>query len=134
MLQAIRDTKVNMTIWPAICESTAGETAVTELMESSDIDSNTDAYTTQLTAVQDALKTYGTDNIEGVSPDHIQRWCLLGLSRADHCRERVHSEHGRIFDLGGILSSGIRDYDQGDGSEIHAEGIEFKQDFTGRNE
>jgi glucan 1,3-beta-glucosidase len=50
VLQAIQDTKVNMTIWPAIY-----------------VDSNEDAYATQVTAVQDALKTYGTDHIEGVS-------------------------------------------------------------------
>ena len=32
-----------------------------------DIDSDENAYSTQLQAVQDALKTYGTDHIEGVS-------------------------------------------------------------------
>ena len=32
-----------------------------------DVDSNETAYNEQLSAVQDALKTYGTDNIEGVS-------------------------------------------------------------------
>jgi glucan 1,3-beta-glucosidase len=50
VLQAIQDTKVNMTIWPAIY-----------------IDSNEAAYTTQLAAVKSALETYGTDHIEGVS-------------------------------------------------------------------
>ncbi|ORY31807.1 glycoside hydrolase superfamily [Naematelia encephala] len=49
VLQAIQDTKVNMTIWPAIY-----------------VDSNETAYSDQLTAVEAAIKTYGTDHIEGV--------------------------------------------------------------------
>jgi len=31
-----------------------------------DVDSNTQAYTDQVSAVEDAIKTYGTDHIEGV--------------------------------------------------------------------
>ena len=31
-----------------------------------DVDSNTQAYTDQVIAVEDAIKTYGTDHIEGV--------------------------------------------------------------------
>jgi glucan 1,3-beta-glucosidase len=32
-----------------------------------DVDSNTDAYTSQVEAVEDALKTYGTDHVLGVT-------------------------------------------------------------------
>ncbi|CAD6563608.1 MAG: hypothetical protein TREMPRED_000010 [Tremellales sp. Tagirdzhanova-0007] len=49
VLQAIQDTKVNMTIWPAIY-----------------VDSNETAYNVQLAAVQNALRTYGTEQIEGI--------------------------------------------------------------------
>ena len=31
-----------------------------------DVDSNTQAYTDQVSAVENAIKTYGTDHIEGV--------------------------------------------------------------------
>ncbi|ODN74156.1 hypothetical protein L202_07608 [Cryptococcus amylolentus CBS 6039] len=50
VLQAIQDTKVNMTVWPAIY-----------------VDSNETAYDDQVTALTDALKTYGTDHISGVT-------------------------------------------------------------------
>ncbi|KAK8858895.1 hypothetical protein IAR55_003126 [Kwoniella newhampshirensis] len=50
VLQAIQDTKVNMTVWLGIY-----------------VDSNQTAYTTQLEAVTDALKTYGTDHVSGVT-------------------------------------------------------------------
>ncbi|ODO00069.1 hypothetical protein I350_06693 [Cryptococcus amylolentus CBS 6273] len=48
VLQAIQDTKVNMTVWPAICKYPT-------------------AYDDQVTALTDALKTYGTDHISGVT-------------------------------------------------------------------
>ncbi|WWC88321.1 uncharacterized protein L201_003229 [Kwoniella dendrophila CBS 6074] len=50
VLQAIQDTKVNMTVWLGIY-----------------VDSNETAYDNQLTAVTDALKTYGTDHVSGVT-------------------------------------------------------------------
>ncbi|KGB79281.2 glucan 1 [Cryptococcus deuterogattii R265] len=50
VMQAIQDTKVNMTIWPAIY-----------------VDSNEAAYTSQLEAIVDALKTYGVDMVEGIT-------------------------------------------------------------------
>ncbi|EAL17237.1 hypothetical protein CNBN0640 [Cryptococcus deneoformans B-3501A] len=50
VMQAIQDTKVNMTIWPAIY-----------------IDSNETAYENQLEAVVDALQTYGVDMVEGIT-------------------------------------------------------------------
>ena len=49
VLQAIKDTKVNMQVWLAIY-----------------VDTDTNAYNTQFQAIQSALKTYGTDNIEGI--------------------------------------------------------------------
>ncbi|ODN93554.1 glucan 1,3-beta-glucosidase [Cryptococcus wingfieldii CBS 7118] len=48
VLQAIHDTKVNMTVWPAICKYPT-------------------AYDDQVTSLTDALKTYGTDHISGVT-------------------------------------------------------------------
>ncbi|EIW67611.1 hypothetical protein TREMEDRAFT_33542, partial [Tremella mesenterica DSM 1558] len=48
-LQAIQDTKTNLTVWPAIY-----------------VDSNETAYEAQVTALSDALTTYGVDNVEGV--------------------------------------------------------------------
>ncbi|TYJ53374.1 hypothetical protein B9479_005974 [Cryptococcus floricola] len=54
VLQAIQDTKVNMTVWPAICKYF-------------DVDSNETAYDDQVTSLTDALKTYGTDHISGVT-------------------------------------------------------------------
>ncbi|CAK9785240.1 unnamed protein product [Cutaneotrichosporon oleaginosum] len=50
VLEAIKQTKVNMTIFPAIY-----------------IDSNTQAYEDQTNAILEALQTYGTDNIEGLA-------------------------------------------------------------------
>ncbi|WRT66715.1 uncharacterized protein IL334_003678 [Kwoniella shivajii] len=50
VLQAIQDTKVNMTVWLGIY-----------------VDSNETAYTSQVSAVSDALKTYGTDHVSGVT-------------------------------------------------------------------
>ncbi|OWZ28031.1 glucan 1,3-beta-glucosidase [Cryptococcus neoformans] len=50
VMQAIQDTKVNMTIWPAIY-----------------IDSNEEAYKNQLEAIVDALQTYGVDMVEGIT-------------------------------------------------------------------
>jgi hypothetical protein len=38
-----------------------------------DVDSDEDAYDTQVAAVESALKTYGTSMVEGVSP-HISAW------------------------------------------------------------
>ncbi|ORX37088.1 glycoside hydrolase superfamily [Kockovaella imperatae] len=50
VLQAIQDTKVNMTIWPAIY-----------------VDSNETAYEAQVQAISSALTTYGVANVEGVT-------------------------------------------------------------------
>ncbi|BEJ10712.1 hypothetical protein CspHIS471_0101340 [Cutaneotrichosporon sp. HIS471] len=50
VLEAIKQTKVDMVIYPAIY-----------------IDSNTQAYTDQTNAVLDAFKTYGIDNVEGLA-------------------------------------------------------------------
>nr|XP_031858562.1 uncharacterized protein CI109_006085 [Kwoniella shandongensis]KAA5525634.1 hypothetical protein CI109_006085 [Kwoniella shandongensis] len=50
VLQAIQDTKVDMTVWLGIY-----------------VDSNQTAYTSQLDAVTDALKTYGTDHVSGIT-------------------------------------------------------------------
>jgi len=50
VLQAIKDTKVDMTVFPAIY-----------------IDENTSAYHTQVEALKDAFQTYGVDNIGGVA-------------------------------------------------------------------
>ncbi|WVO18592.1 hypothetical protein L204_106311 [Cryptococcus depauperatus] len=50
VLQAIQDTKVNMTVWLGIY-----------------IDSNDTAYKQQVDAVVDALKTYGADHVSGIT-------------------------------------------------------------------
>jgi exo-beta-1,3-glucanase (GH17 family) len=50
VLQAIKDTKVDMQVYAAIY-----------------IDSNEDAYDTQVKAIGDAFATYGVDNVEGVA-------------------------------------------------------------------
>jgi glucan 1,3-beta-glucosidase len=50
VLQAIEDTKVNMTVWLGVY-----------------VDVNETAYNVQLAAVKDAIKTYGTAHISGVS-------------------------------------------------------------------
>ncbi|WWC62957.1 uncharacterized protein I303_105555 [Kwoniella dejecticola CBS 10117] len=50
VLQAIQDTKVDMTVWLGIY-----------------VDSNETAYENQLAAVSDALKTYGTDHVSGIT-------------------------------------------------------------------
>lgn len=50
VLQAIQDTKVDMSVYVAIY-----------------VDSNTDAFETQVSAVEDALKTYGADHVLGVT-------------------------------------------------------------------
>ncbi|WVQ65446.1 uncharacterized protein L199_003622 [Kwoniella botswanensis] len=50
VLQAIQDTKVNMTVWLGIY-----------------VDSNEEAYNDQVKAVEDALKTYGTDHVSGIT-------------------------------------------------------------------
>ncbi|WWC71096.1 uncharacterized protein I206_105049 [Kwoniella pini CBS 10737] len=50
VLQAIQDTKVNMTVWLGIY-----------------VDSNETAYDNQVTAVTDVLKTYGTDHVSGIT-------------------------------------------------------------------
>jgi glucan 1,3-beta-glucosidase len=50
VLQAIEDTKVNMTVWLGVY-----------------VDVNETAYNVQLAAVEDAIKTYGTAHISGVS-------------------------------------------------------------------
>ena len=49
VLQAIQDTKVDMTVWPAIY-----------------IDTNTEANENQLQAVKEAIEDYGTDHVEGI--------------------------------------------------------------------
>ena len=63
-MQAIQDTKVDMTIWPAIC---AFLQLTIERKLIADVDSDEDAYDTQVAAVESALKTYGTSMVEGVS-------------------------------------------------------------------
>ncbi|OCF75503.1 glucan 1,3-beta-glucosidase [Kwoniella mangroviensis CBS 8886] len=50
VLQAIQDTKVDMTVWLGIY-----------------VDSNEEAYNDQVKAVEDALKTYGTDHVSGIT-------------------------------------------------------------------
>ncbi|WVQ84409.1 hypothetical protein IAT38_006561 [Cryptococcus sp. DSM 104549] len=50
VMQAIQDTKVNMTVWLGIY-----------------VDSNETAYTDQLNHVVDVLKTYGTDHVSGIT-------------------------------------------------------------------
>ncbi|KAL1405860.1 hypothetical protein Q8F55_007538 [Vanrija albida] len=50
VLQAIKDTKVDMTIYPAIY-----------------VDSNTQAFDDQLKAITNAITTYGEDNIDGIA-------------------------------------------------------------------
>jgi len=67
VLQAIQDTKVDMTIWPAICAFTGAMLFRRLRRLTSDIDSNTQAYTDQVAAIKDAIEKYGTDHIEGVS-------------------------------------------------------------------
>ncbi|RSH81923.1 uncharacterized protein EHS24_008120 [Apiotrichum porosum] len=50
VMQAIQDTKVNMTIYPAIY-----------------VDSNDTAFDVQVAAITDALNTYGADMVEGIA-------------------------------------------------------------------
>ncbi|OCF56932.1 glucan 1,3-beta-glucosidase [Kwoniella mangroviensis CBS 10435] len=50
VLQAIQDTKVDMTVWLGIY-----------------VDSNEEAYNDQVKAVEDALKAYGTDHVSGIT-------------------------------------------------------------------
>nr|XP_019045226.1 glucan 1,3-beta-glucosidase [Kwoniella bestiolae CBS 10118]OCF24156.1 glucan 1,3-beta-glucosidase [Kwoniella bestiolae CBS 10118] len=50
VLQAIQDTKVDMTVWLGIY-----------------VDSNEEAYEDQVKSVTEALKTYGTDHVSGVT-------------------------------------------------------------------
>ncbi|MDA4805634.1 hypothetical protein NY486_06990, partial [Enterobacter hormaechei] len=58
----IKDTKVNMTIYPAICECHKPQFVLTD----PDVDSNTQAFNDQLKAVTSAITTYGEEYIEGV--------------------------------------------------------------------
>jgi hypothetical protein len=82
VLQAIKDTKIDMTIWPAICEWLPKSLSFHSVDRSmshikadqrdasaliADIDSNETANAAQVKAVEDSLKTYGTDHVEGVS-------------------------------------------------------------------
>jgi hypothetical protein len=83
VLQAIQDTKIDMTIWPAICEWEVHSKCRLDVLDIhhelsqadhgndstliADIDSNETANAAQVKAVEDSLKTYGTDHVEGVS-------------------------------------------------------------------
>jgi glucan 1,3-beta-glucosidase len=49
VLQAIKDTKVDMTVWPAVY-----------------IDDNETSNTAQMLDIKQAIENYGTDHIEGV--------------------------------------------------------------------
>lgn len=50
VLQAIKDTKVDMTVWPAVY-----------------IDSNEESNTAQMADIKQAIEDYGTDHIEGIT-------------------------------------------------------------------
>lgn len=72
VLQAIQDTKVDMSVYVAICEYECGIQAGRSIDKGRcsyllDVDSNTDAFETQVSAVEDALKTYGADHVLGVT-------------------------------------------------------------------
>ncbi|KAK4686138.1 hypothetical protein P7C73_g3992, partial [Tremellales sp. Uapishka_1] len=68
VLQGIQDTKVNMTVWIAICEDFPSlYFAWTAIDASLDVDTNDTAYDEQLSAIQNAIKTYGTDHISGIT-------------------------------------------------------------------
>ena len=49
----------------------------------SDVDSNETAYNVQLAAVQNALRTYGTEQIEGVRQNSVLR-VLITRWTTDH--------------------------------------------------
>ncbi|KAK0521971.1 hypothetical protein OC842_006609 [Tilletia horrida] len=64
VLEAINQTKVNMTVWPAVW-----------------VDTNATTYARQVSEMQDAITRYGTDRIEGITVGN--EYLLNGGSEAD---------------------------------------------------
>ncbi|WVQ73520.1 hypothetical protein IAR50_003092 [Cryptococcus sp. DSM 104548] len=118
VLQAIQDTKVNMTIWPAIY-----------------VDSNETAYDNQLTALSDALTTYGTDHISGIAVGNEYILNTAGsdsttsstyLSAVSTITDKIAEVNSTIQGLGldKVLPVGTADAGS-DMSETLGEGVDF---------